>query len=62
MPLDRVGEVYSMGDIDIVCNAPGISIVGMPSKTWTIMATGTPVVAIADADSELSEIINQIKA
>lgn len=59
MPLDRVGEVYSMGDVDIVCNAPGISSVGMPSKTWTIMATGTPVVAIADSNCELAEIIKQ---
>lgn len=59
MPLDRVGEVYNMGDIDIVCNAPGISSVGMPSKTWTIMATGTPVVAIADADCELADIIKK---
>lgn len=59
MPLDKVGEVYSMGDIDIVCNAPGISIVGMPSKTWTIMATGTPVVAVADADCELADIIRK---
>ncbi|WP_072524741.1 glycosyltransferase family 4 protein [Clostridium sp. Marseille-P3244] len=59
MPLNRVGEVYSMGDIDIVCNALGISMVGMPSKTWTIMSTGTPVVAIVDSNSELADIIKQ---
>ena len=59
MPLERVGEVYSLGDVDIVCNASGISMVGMPSKTWTIMATETPVVAIVDLNSELASIITQ---
>ena len=34
----------------------------MPSKTWSIMACNTPIIASFDTDSELSEIINKAGA
>lgn len=31
----------------------------MPSKTWSIMATGTPVLASFDSDTELETLIKE---
>lgn len=57
MPLNRVSEVYSLGDVALITNAPGVGDCGMPSKLWTIMATNTPIVASIDQKSELAEVI-----
>lgn len=57
MPLDRVSEVYSMGDVVLITNAPGVGDCGMPSKLWSIMATNTPIVASIDPKSELADVI-----
>lgn len=54
---DRVSEVYSMGDVSLVTCKPGTGGAGMPSKTWTIMATGTPVLGFFDKPSEFSELL-----
>jgi hypothetical protein len=35
---------------------------GMPSKTWSIMACGTPIIAAFDTDSELAETIAKANA
>ena len=61
LPSERISEVYSLGDVSIICNAPGISSVAMPSKTWTIMGTGTPIIAVSDQSCELSELIKTIE-
>ena len=34
----------------------------MPSKTWSIMSCGTPIIAAFDTDSELAEIIERADA
>lgn len=34
----------------------------MPSKTWSIMACGTPIIAAFDTDSELADAINAANA
>ncbi len=57
LPQDRVPEVYSMGDIALITCKPGVGKSGMPSKTWSIMACNTPILAAFDLDSELAEII-----
>lgn len=57
MPLNRVSEVYSLGDIALITNAPGVGDCGMPSKLWMIMATNTTIVASIDRKSELAEVI-----
>ena len=56
-PLERVSEVYSLGNISIVSCKKGTGNVGMPSKTWTIMATGTPIIGSFDIESELNKTI-----
>lgn len=56
-PYSEVSYVYSLGDAAIVSCKKGFGGCAMPSKTWSIMATGTPVLASFDTDTELENII-----
>lgn len=58
---ERVSEVYSLGDISIVSCKAGTGSAGMPSKVWTIMATGTAIVASFDLHSEMDKTIREAK-
>ena len=55
--MERVSEVYSLGNVSLVSCRKGTGGAGMPSKTWTIMATRTPVLGFFDKPSEFSRII-----
>ena len=57
LPPSRISEVYSLGDVSLVTCQPGVGRAGMPSKTWSIMACNTPIIASFDMDSELAEIL-----
>lgn len=59
LPSERVSEVYSIGDLALITCKPGTGLSGMPSKTWTIMACNTPIVASFDIESELAEILKK---
>ncbi len=54
-----VSQVYSMADVCIISCKPGTGGSGMPSKTWTIMAAGTPIIASFDKGSEMEKIITE---
>ena len=57
MPTDRISEVYSLGDVALITCKPGTGNAGMPSKTWSIMACNTPIIASFDTDSDLADVI-----
>lgn len=57
-PLARVSEVYSMGDACLVTCKKGFGGSALPSKTWTIMSCGRPVIANFD-EGELKTIIEK---
>lgn len=59
LPLDRVSEVYSMGDVALITCKPGTGNAGMPSKTWSIMACNTPIIASFDRESDLAAAIHE---
>lgn len=58
MPPERVAEVYSLGDVSIVACKKGFGTGAIPSKTFSIMATATPIMLSFDKDSELWNLIN----
>ena len=58
-PMDRVPEVYSLGDVSIIPCKAGTGGSGMPSKTWTIMATGTAIIASFDLGGEMEKTIKE---
>ena len=58
-PIERVSYVYGLGDLGIVSCKTGLGKGAFPSKTWSIMAAGTPVIANYDADTDLENLIRQ---
>lgn len=56
-PQERVSEVYSMGDVALITCKPGTGGAGMPSKTWSIMACNTSIIASFDTESDLADVI-----
>lgn len=57
-PYERVSMVYSLGDACVVSCKHGLGGSAMPSKTWTIMSCGRPVVASFD-EGELKDILEK---
>lgn len=62
MPLERVAEVYSLADIALITCKPGFGSIGLPSKTWSIMACNKPIIASYDLDSDLASAIEKCNA
>ena len=62
MPQERVSEVYSMGDAALITARKGVGRSGMPSKTWSIMACNTRIIASYDPESDLCGIIQRYNA
>lgn len=62
MPQDRISEVYSLGDVALITCKAGTGRAGMPSKTWSIMACNTPIIASFDIDSDLFDVIRDAGA
>lgn len=59
MPQDRLSEVYSLGDLSLVIAKKDLGAAAMPSKTWNILAAGTPVLLSYDEGSELWDLVKQ---
>lgn len=57
-PAERVKFVYSMGDVCLVCCKEGLGGSAMPSKTWSILSCGRPVLANFD-EGDLQKILTQ---
>lgn len=57
-PVERISEVYSMGDIDIVSLEKGMTRLALPSKIWSVMSAGRPILALLDSDSDVARMVN----
>lgn len=62
LPLERVPEVYSLGDVCVVSCKKGTGEAGVPSKTWSIMACGKPLLVSFDGGSELCRTVEKAEA
>lgn len=56
----EIAYVFSLGDIGLIISKPGVGGSSVPSKTYSIMAAGRPVLASFDEDSELCKLINKV--
>lgn len=56
-PHDRLPEVLATGDIHLVPLKAGLGRVSVPSKTYSILAAGRPVLAAIDAGTEVPRIL-----
>jgi len=52
-----LGELLATGDIHVVPLKAGLGRVSVPSKTYSIMAAGRPVLAAVDADTAVPRIL-----
>ena len=57
LPQERVSEVYSLGDVNLITCKKGLGAASFPSKTWSIMACNSRIIASYDTDSELAKVI-----
>lgn len=62
LPIERVSEVYSLGDIALITCKKGVGKAGMPSKTWSILACNTYIIASFDIESDLARVIKNANA
>jgi colanic acid biosynthesis glycosyl transferase WcaI len=56
-PADRLGEVLSAADIHLVPLKRGLAHASVPSKTYSILAAGRPLLASVDAESEVARLV-----
>lgn len=56
-PAERLAEVLSAADIHLVPLRSGLGSVSVPSKTYSVLAVGRPVIASIDEDSAISQLL-----
>lgn len=57
IPIERLSELLASGDVHVVPLKSGLGRVSVPSKTYSIMAAGRPVVAAIDPDTAVPRIL-----
>jgi colanic acid biosynthesis glycosyl transferase WcaI len=56
-PVDRLGEVLASGDLHVVPLRTGLGDVSVPSKTYSSLAAGRPVLASIDPGTEIPRLL-----
>jgi colanic acid biosynthesis glycosyl transferase WcaI len=46
-------------DVAVISFVPGMSGVSVPSRMYNVLASGKPIVAVADEDSELAQVVRE---
>jgi glycosyltransferase involved in cell wall biosynthesis len=57
VPFDMLPDSLSAADASLVSIAEGIEGISFPSKLYTSLAVGRPIMALSEADSELRDLI-----
>jgi colanic acid biosynthesis glycosyl transferase WcaI len=61
-PKDRLAEVLATGDIHLVPLKAGLAKASVPSKTYSILAAGRPVLASVDEGTEVARVVEEAGA
>ncbi|MDQ4145744.1 MAG: glycosyltransferase family 4 protein [Actinomycetota bacterium] len=61
-PAERLPEVLAAGDIHLVTLKRGLARSSVPSKTYSILAAGRPLLASVDEGSEVASVVNRAGA
>jgi len=61
-PVERLGEVLATGDIHLVPLRAGLASVSVPSKSYSILAAGRPMLAAIDPGTEIPNMLQQCGA
>ena len=57
-PKERLVEVLAAGDVHLVLLKPGLAKVSVPSKMYSILAAGRPVLASVDLGTEVDRVLS----
>lgn len=60
-PMERLAEMLSAADLAVVCLDKAFTGLSVPSKSYGIMASGTPILGFIDPDSEIGQMILEEK-
>ena len=58
-PIERLSEVLATGDIHVVPLRAGLASVSVPSKSYSILAAGRPMLAAIDPGTEIPNMLEQ---
>ena len=58
-PQERLNEVLAAGDIHLIPLQKGLSSISVPSKLYSILAAGRPVLASVDLGSEIDLVVTR---
>ena len=58
-PIERLSEVLATGDIHLVPLRAGLASVSVPSKSYSILAAGRPMLAAIDSGTEIPNMLQQ---
>jgi len=58
-PIERLSEVLATGDIHVVPLRAGLASVSVPSKSYSILAAGRPMLAAIDPGTEIPNMLQQ---
>ena len=61
-PIERLSEVLATGDIHLVPLRAGLASVSVPSKSYSILAAGRPMLAAIDLNTEIPNMLQQTGA
>ena len=56
-PAERLSELLAAGDVHLVLLRRGLTRASVPSKTYSILAAGRPIVAAVDEGSEIAALV-----
>jgi colanic acid biosynthesis glycosyl transferase WcaI len=59
VPADRLGELLATGDLHVVPLRRGLAHASVPSKTYSILAAGRPVLAAIDASTTIPRLLDE---
>jgi colanic acid biosynthesis glycosyl transferase WcaI len=61
LPREEVPLIYALSDVCLVSLKRELVIESVPSKTYTIMASGRPILATVDQNTEVGQLLNDAR-
>ncbi|MFM9977241.1 MAG: glycosyltransferase family 4 protein [Sphingomonadaceae bacterium] len=61
-PRERLGAMLAASDVTVIPFVDGMYGISVPSRMYNVMAAGVPIIAAADASSELAQTIDRLGA
>jgi colanic acid biosynthesis glycosyl transferase WcaI len=61
-PIERLSEVLATGDVHLVLLKEGLAASSVPSKSYSILAAGRPLLASIDRDTEIERMVTEADA